>query len=160
MSAWSPLPQPDPGSKALVDGSGALAFTTKPGLATGGPRLRRDGHLHSPLQDPPVGVARGFRRDQGLQGHAHYGLPRPTRPSGQRIWIRSCAATILSKVEPGFNARVKSPLQNNQAFFRFSLASGLGEMAYTSGHGLDEPSASAVYVRRRASRSVLVENGP
>jgi hypothetical protein len=30
---------------------------------------------------------------------------------------RSCAATILSKVEQACNARVKSPLQNNQAFF-------------------------------------------
>ena len=39
------------------------------------------------------------------------------RPISLTNMDRSCAATILSKVEQAFNARVESPLQNNQAFF-------------------------------------------
>ena len=72
---------------------------------------------------------------------------------------RSCAATIYPKLNKPSTLGLRAHCRTIRPFFRFSLASALGEMAYTCGHRLVEPSASAVYVRRRASRSVLVENG-
>jgi hypothetical protein len=55
---------------------------------------------------------------------------------------------------------LKAYYRTIRPFFRFALASSLGEMAYPWRRRLIEPSITTAYARRRASRSVLLENGP
>ena len=83
----------------------------------------------------------------------------PLLRSFERIWIDRAQPRSYPKLNKPSTLGLRAHCRTIRPFFRFSLASALGEMAYTCGHRLVEPSASAVYVRRRASRSVLVENG-